>query len=118
MPSPFASQVDGSTPVVTGPVCAGAVGWESLLATACLWRLCLPVAEAVVPPVCEPVDAVGSVVWGGTVTVTGGGVVAATGSVVAGVAGGVAASVASAFAAVAGGVLWICRVFDCGLLAG
>jgi hypothetical protein len=50
-PSPSASQVAGSTPVVTGPVCAGVEGCESLFATAFLWCRCLPVVAATVPPV-------------------------------------------------------------------
>src|SRR5215211_3192191 len=73
-PSPFASQVAGSTPVVTGPDWLGEVAFGSLLAIAfaCLWCLCLPVvATGAVAPV-APVATAGSVGWGGTVTVSGG----------------------------------------------
>ena len=57
-PSPSASHevVDGSTPVVTGPDCEGAMPVESVLAKAlALCRLCLPLV-AVVDPV-PPVEA-------------------------------------------------------------
>src|SRR5262245_36679037 len=96
MPSPSASQaVDGSTPVVTGPVCGKAVvPLESVLATfGPLWRLRLPSGAALATPPVAP----GCAVWGGTVTVSAGaGVLSLAGGVAAGVStGGVAGGIAA-----------------------